>query len=350
MRIKFFALLGTLLLSPVYAALAGSIDQLVAFGDSLSDNGNAAAALASQGKTLGNYAVNAVTDGPNTVPATTGPFGLWVDQFSAKLGLADPQPFLVNAPGGLAINPTATNFAFADAMTGHNSSFNPANFLSNTAIPGTADQVGIYNALNHNTASASTLYSFWAGANDLASALQHDPFHVLPDSVAAADNISSNIKTLAAEGAKNFLWFNLPALGDTPDAQASGVAGVFLANLASQAFNAEVQSDTASLIHTFGINIIDVDTYSLLKDMIADPKKYGFTNVTAPAQGQAVNPNEYLFWDGAHPTTAADSYLAQLVQTDVSSQFTAAPEPGTLLFATFGLLALFMGVRLRRAN
>ncbi len=350
MRSKFFALAGVLLFSPLYAAVAGSIDQLVVFGDSLSDNGNAAAALASQGKMLGNgdYAPNAYTDGRNTVPATTGPFGLWVDQFSAKFGLADPQPFLVDTKTGLAINPAAANFAFGDALTGHNPGFNTGNLLSNTAIPWTTDQVGIYNALNHSTASATTLYSFWAGANDLFNALQNDPFHILGDSVAAADNIASNIKTLAGEGAKNFLWFNLPDLGDTPDAQASGVAAIFLANLATQAFNSEVQSDTASLVHTFGINIIDVNTYSLLKDMVGSPGKYNFTNVTVPAQGLNVNPNEYLFWDGAHPTTAADSFLAQLVDTDISSQFTAVPEPGTLVFATFGLLVVFAGLRLRR--
>ena len=348
MRTRVVAFTGILLLSPVCVAFAGSINQLVIFGDSLSDNGNAATALASQGKTLGNYAANAFTDGPSTMPATTGPVGLWEDQFSAKTGLADPQPFLANTSHGLAINPAGTNFAVADALTGHNPAFNPLNFLSNTAIPWTTDQVGIYNGLSHNTASASTLYSFWAGSNDIAQALTSDPLHLISDSIAAADNIESNIKTLAGEGGKNFLWFNLPPLGDTPDARKAGLLAAAAANLATVAFNTEMQADAASLTHSLGVNIIDVDAFSLVSDMVAHPMKYGFLNVTDPAQGLSVNPNDYLFWDGTHPTTAADSFLAQLVEKDVSGQLSSAPEPGTLTFAMFGLIAVCAGLRLRR--
>jgi phospholipase/lecithinase/hemolysin len=47
MRSKFLALLALVLMSPLYTALAGpiNVNQLVVFGDSLSDNGNAAIAL-----------------------------------------------------------------------------------------------------------------------------------------------------------------------------------------------------------------------------------------------------------------------------------------------------------------
>ncbi|MBV9502968.1 MAG: SGNH/GDSL hydrolase family protein [Acidobacteriaceae bacterium] len=347
---KLFALTGVLLCLPGYVVVAGTINQLVVFGDSLSDNGNAAAALASQGKTFGNYAANAVTDGPNTMPSTRGPFGLWVDQFSTKFGLADPKPFVVDTPTGLAINPAATNFAVADALTGHNPNFNQQNFTSTMAIPGTTDQVAIYNTLNHNTASASALYSFWAGANDIIQALTTNPLNIIGDSISAADNIESDIKTLAGEGAKNFLWFNMPPLGDTPRAQSAGPLVVAAANAAALAFNAEMTGDVASLTRSLGIDLVDIDTHSLVSDMIANPAKYEFTNVTDAAQGLNVNPNEYLFWDGIHPTTQADAFIAQLVETDISGRFTAAPEPSSLLFAGFGLLTLCAGMRFRRAK
>ena len=54
------------------AAHADGINQLVVFGDSLSDNGNAAIAL---GGTLpGNYAPNAFTDGATTLSSHLRPF------------------------------------------------------------------------------------------------------------------------------------------------------------------------------------------------------------------------------------------------------------------------------------
>jgi hypothetical protein len=73
-----------LLVLPAQSLNEESIYRLIVFGDSLSDNGNAAAALASVGKTLGNYAANSLTDGPRTMPATSGPDGLWIDQFRQR--------------------------------------------------------------------------------------------------------------------------------------------------------------------------------------------------------------------------------------------------------------------------
>ena len=58
---KLLATSGILLIAPVCMALAASATSLVVFGDSLSDNGNAAIALG--GSIPGNYAPNEFTDG-----------------------------------------------------------------------------------------------------------------------------------------------------------------------------------------------------------------------------------------------------------------------------------------------
>ena len=42
MRSNLCGIIGFILISPLSAALAGAINQIVVFGDSLSDNGNAA--------------------------------------------------------------------------------------------------------------------------------------------------------------------------------------------------------------------------------------------------------------------------------------------------------------------
>jgi phospholipase/lecithinase/hemolysin len=298
----------------------GTVNKLVVFGDSLSDNGNAAIAL---GGTLpGNYAPNAFTDGPNTSPATAGPFGLWIDQLAPKLGVPDPLPALL---GG-------SNIAVGTALTGHNPAFTIPPFPP-TQVPYTTDQVALFNLLNGPVASPSSLYTFWAGANDLYAG---------QNPLTAADNIFGNIQTLAAEGGKYFLWLNLPALGGTPLAVATN--NVAALNAASNAFNAEWAIDLQKL-QAQGIDVIGVNVAELFSQISAAPASFGFTNITDPAQGTSGNPNNYLFWDNMHPTTAANA----LVATAAFNAFTAAPEPAGYALACAGLLTLLALSKFRKA-
>lgn len=319
MRAKLIAVSALVLLTPAYTALAdavGSVNQLVVFGDSLSDNGNASLALL--GSFPGsNYATRAIpgtglnpyifTDGANTTPATSGPFGLWIDQFANKMSLPQAQPALA---GG-------SNFAVGGADTGSNGVY----FVS--------DQVGVY-LLSRGTSGANptALYTFWAGANDIADA---------KSGATAADNVYHNIQTLAASGAKNFLWLNLPNLGDTPKVSGNPVAAAF-ASAQSAAFNSEWGIDLTKL-QDAGIHVIGVNVGNLFSQLVSDPTPFGLTNVTSPAQGVAsIDPNNYLFWDDQHPTTAADGLVADAA----FATFTAAPEPASLALAAFGFLALLV--------
>jgi phospholipase/lecithinase/hemolysin len=70
--------------------------------------------------------------------------------------------------------------------------------------------------------------------------------------------------------------------------------------------------------------------------VVANPGAYGLTDVTDPCfNGLTVcsNPNQYLFWDGDHPTTYADSLLAAQFQS-------AIPEPSTLLMLCTSIVGL----------
>lgn len=313
--IRTAVLAGILAPFALIANPVGSVSSLIVFGDSLSDNGNAAIAL---GGTLpGNYASNAFTDGSSTTPAVPGggPLGLWVDQLAPKLGVADPAPFLA---GG-------TNYAVASALSGHNSAFTSP-LPPYTQVTYTSDQVGIYSLTHGGVASPTALYTIWSGANDLTSGVS--PF-------TAADNEYKNILALSAQGGKQFMWLNLPLLGSTPDAQAAGPATVAALNAASAAYDFEWSLDIAKL-QALGIDVIGVDVNSLFLSIAADPLAYGFHNITSPAQGTAGNPDSYLFWDGQHPTTAADTLIADAAFND----FLAAPEPASIVLGALGFLSL----------
>lgn len=275
------------LLSPLaLASPIGSVNQLVVFGDSLSDNGNAAIYAASMGIAF--------------PPLSNGP--LWIDQLAVKLSLPDPQPFLAGTGG--------TNYAVATAQTGSN------------GLSGVSDQLTAFALAHPGGAPANALYTLWAGANDIFNG---------GNPVLAADNIFNNILSLAAGGGKYFLWLNLPDLGFTPRAVAAGQT--IPANLASSAFNAEWAVDLGKL-QALGINVTGVNVQALFAQILANPAAFGFSNVTSSGQGQP-NPNSYLFWDDEHPTTAADAFVANLAFANLS-----VPEPASVAFAALGLLSL----------
>ncbi|MGH9584827.1 MAG: SGNH/GDSL hydrolase family protein, partial [Bryobacteraceae bacterium] len=256
-----------------------------------------------------NYTQGKFTDGPDTMPATSGPTGLWIDQFATKMGLAQPR---ASSNGG-------TNYATGSAQTGFNASFPLA------GVPYVGDQLGLFAAANATGLPSNALYVFWAGANDI---------FVGGKGTSAANNIEGYISSLSSAGAKNFLWLNLPNLS-------SGF----------QSFDTQFATDLAAL-DSSGVNVVGVDVESLFNAILASPAAYGFTDTTDPAwcgpgalpNCAANDPNQFLLWDGTHPTTAADALVAQLAYNDVLDLTgTSVPEPSEAALVLIGLcgLALF---------
>jgi phospholipase/lecithinase/hemolysin len=304
----FTVAFGFLLAMPV-SLLADSISQLVVFGDSLSDTGNVYIATGGLEPAPPSYTAGLFTDGPDSFPSTSGPLGVWVQQLSGMMGLTSPAPYLA---GG-------TDYAFGGALTGYD-----PNYPNGGGVPYVGDQVNLYLAGHTGGVPSSALYAFWAGANDIFGGASPQT---------AVSNLTANISTLYGEGARDFLWLDMPPLGDTPDGLGSGESG--LLNLLSQEYNADWLAAIGLLeAEDPGINIVGVDAYGLFESILADPSAYGFANVTTPAQGLSVDPNTYLFWDGAHPTTEGHYWVASLAGRDL-----ATPEPSTALLLGTALLA-----------
>jgi outer membrane lipase/esterase len=105
---------------------------------------------------------------------------------------------------------------------------------------------------------------------------------------------------------------------------ADGPAAMALSTQHSQEYNSALFTQLAAR----GISVIPIDTFSLLRMVIADPARFGFSNATATAcdltQVQsslicssanypAGSDESYVFADGNHPTTATHRLISEYV-------------------------------------
>ena len=92
------------------------------------------------------------------------------------------------------------------------------------------------------------------------------------------------------------------------------------------------------------LDITRLDLFALLNSIADEPGAFGLTNVTdsciTPGVSVCSNPDEFLFWDGIHLTTAGNMILADTVRAVVST-------PATLLFVLLGIAGLIYQRRSR---
>jgi phospholipase/lecithinase/hemolysin len=300
--------------------------QFVIFGDSLSDNGNAFIGTGGAIPAPPLYTVGKFTDGPDTSPAgTLG--GIWHEVLSGLLGEPVATPFLA---GG-------TNFAVGGAKI----------LPGDPVIPSLSQQVALALSGTGGVADPNALYVLWGGANDLYGAVETPgatPADVAATETAMVSSLANDIGFLAAAGAKKFLVLNLPQLSTTPRGAADPLNGALAA--ASQQFRFDLAAGAPLLAQALNVQIAQADIFGLYQSILANPAAFGYTNVTTPAQGLAVNPDQYLFWDfPSHPTTTGGHLIALSAEAAIDSTF--VPEPATWSFAAAGCL-LFLA-RKRRA-
>lgn len=270
------------------SATAADFSNTYFFGDSLSDAGSFSAFVP-----------------PGTGRFTTNPGPVWSEHLAAALG-TDAAPAVA---GG-------TNYAMGGARVTSVPGYPDAN-PTRFATP-IRSQIDAYLASTGGRADPGALYSVWGGANDLFLALETSA-NPLGDIVTAATDQVAAVGALDAAGARYILVATMPDVGATPFGLSVGPVNAAGITALSSAYNQVLYGGLAAA----RIQVIPLDTFSLLREVGGDPARYGFANVTLPACGLTpsllctsadfVAPGadqSFLFADGVHPTTAGHRVIS----------------------------------------
>jgi phospholipase/lecithinase/hemolysin len=275
----------------------GGFTQLYAFGDSLSDAGNVSLATAGVIPVSPPYSDGRFTNG-----------NVWVQDLSQMLGLP---PVKASLAGG-------TDYAYGGAETGAT----PIHTVNPTDLPGQLAQF----ALNTPSPSPNALYTVWIGSNDVLDIANQvtNPAQQQTDIGAAVHNEATFLSGLVAAGARNVMVLDVPDLGVIPYETEQGATISGTAATLSLDYDNELAGTLQAMAATGAARFDLLDTYSLLKNLVASPGSYGFTNATTPVwsgtltsassgtlQASGSAQNQYVFFDAMHPTAQAHDLLAQ---------------------------------------
>jgi outer membrane lipase/esterase len=273
-------LLGAVLLSGCGGSskTGDTYSQLVVFGASLSDNGNAVSI------------VPGLFPGAPYYPGRASNGLLWIDVVAADLG-NEVKPF-VN--GG-------TNYAVGGARTCSISgtSTNPFDMCN---------QVVLYLAATLNKADASALYVIdtTSVGNNIFAVINNGLSNSEITTQAPTD-IARLMDRLYDAGARKFLVTNVPDVGATPRGQ--GLPSPATATALSNGFNGTLNNELANFRTAHpGSDVRLAD----LKSAVAI--KTGFTNTTDPCVVNLIacaTPDTYTYWDNLHPTAATGRNMAK---------------------------------------
>ena len=299
------------------------------FGDSLADSGNNAILFTVNGPRT-TAPIQANVNGVNAQYVPTYPYTpsnnysngpVWSQQFAQMAGFSATPSLL----GG-------NNYAFGGARIGSTDSSYPL------PLP---TQVATFLA-SHPSAPADALYIIEGGGNDV-----RDAFAVVAGGGNASAIINAYITNMVGmltslynAGGRDFVVWNNPDLSVSPAIKSlNDPAAVTLALTLTTTMNGLLNTALDGVLLNPGLVLTRFDIFGLVDQIVANPANFGLTNASDPCAvdpacvGNATTASGYFFWDGIHPTTAADAIIAR-------SLLAAIPEPNSLVLLLLGLFLL----------
>ncbi len=346
MRLHFrqFFLGSCLAIGMTAGAQAQPIDQIVAFGDSLSDSGN-----------LYRYTNVIHANHPTFSPIPGAPYWrghfsdgpIWVEELLKRLKKDRRSTTLDDyAVGGASVQ--------LDRIS-------PLEIL----WPRHTSHDEIFAYLNTQAEKTSTnnqhLYALWMGANDYIN-LVNQPTPVAFDAEAETTNvvnmIENDIKALIQDvNAKKFIVLNLPDLGKTPGGIILGDDASTNLSQLTKLHNLKLQQAMDRLTTEYpNVTFVNVDIFYAMNELIDNHTWRGekvedvsfpcyageMSSKQAKARMQSFrkfkysvmlnanrlgddgdvcdNPNDHLFWDWIHPSTRIHRMIADQAMVQLSEK------------------------------
>jgi len=257
--------------------------RIVAFGDSMTDNGGAWILSNHTWPKDPAYFDHHFTNGP-----------VWVEYLAQKLGME-----LID----LAIGGATSNNSVVKGVTGR---------TGNIPVPSAMDQLASF--LESHSVDAQDLYVIMIGANDIL-------YDYTIEGVIPA--IKYMITNLHKNGATKFIVASYPNLASLPLHAYSSPSVTYRLGKLSTDLQTSLRSLRYSLCRASGINVGFMDVFGLFQNMLEDPVNYGFDADTTGesclvgAYSEAPrtlcpDPDRYIFWDEYHPTRVVHQYLSSL--------------------------------------
>jgi phospholipase/lecithinase/hemolysin len=259
---------------------ASRFGQIISFGDSLSDTGNL---FANSGGLVPPQDDYAGGEGR----ASNGI--LWVEYLAGRLDVP------------------VDDYAYFGAKT------DDTNYNDDTLpflLLGLRDQVDLFLAdLGEDKVDNRDLFLIAIGANDFFAYLNKGGAFPITGGI---DNTVAEVGRLLDAGARHVVVVNVPDLSSTPAFAGLPQGQKDDLQLLVATYNLFLEQGLETLARDYHANVVVVDAFAVLNDIIADPASYGMTNVTVPVGLFPVfDPATSLFWDGVHPTTAGHRLMAE---------------------------------------
>ncbi len=267
-----------------------TIGNFLAFGDSLSDMGNAK---------------NSIVNVPDVPPYWQGRFSngeIWIEYVSDSFGVQTTIGSGTSA---------GDNRAFGGSQTGSGYSY--------VLLPNVGTQISNYFANVQSSIPSNDIISLWSGGNDFLYGTAN------ADTIAA--NMETHIRQLANAGATEFIIPNLPPLEKTPEVLSRSQSQQNAIGQEVVRYNQKLSGLLVNLSAELGITVHSIDAWTIFNDILQNKEALGLTNTADAAcsggisllplpicsSGDTVAPNvdEYLFFDKAHPTRVMHHFIGR---------------------------------------